>query len=86
MAGCHGGYILSAELCATVEVIVPQGFDPASARRGSERGSEGAPAGQDRHAALLASLPPDVAEKVKAMSPEERRAWFQQRRAERGGN
>jgi multidrug efflux system membrane fusion protein len=28
-------------------------------------------------------LPPEVAEKVMKMSPEERRAWFQQRRAER---
>ena len=29
-------------------------------------------------------LPPEVAEKLKAMSPEERRAWFQKQREELG--
>jgi multidrug efflux system membrane fusion protein len=32
---------------------------------------------------FLSRLPPELAEKVKSMSPEERRAWFEQRRAER---
>jgi multidrug efflux system membrane fusion protein len=41
-----------------------------------------AQAGGDR-ADFLSRLPPDVAERVKAMSPDERRAFFQQRRAER---
>lgn len=40
--------------------------------------SQGGPRGD-----FLARLPPEVAEKLKAMSPEERRAFFEQRRAER---
>jgi hypothetical protein len=28
-------------------------------------------------------VPPEVAEKLKAMSPDERRAWFQKRREEK---
>jgi hypothetical protein len=32
---------------------------------------------------MLERLPPDVAEKVKAMSPDERRAFFQKMREQR---
>ena len=30
-------------------------------------------------------VPPEMVEKLKAMSPEERRAWFQKMREARGG-
>lgn len=62
----------------------------SDAQAGSAGGGEPRPGGggfggpsPERLAEILQRLPPDVAERVKAMSPEERRAWFQQRRAER---
>jgi membrane fusion protein, multidrug efflux system len=52
-----------------------------SAPRGADgAGGAGGPGGR---ADFLSRLPPEVAAKVQAMSPDERRAWFQQRRAER---
>lgn len=41
-------------------------------------GASGSPAGSERRN----RLPPEVAEKIKAMNPDERRAWFQQHRGE----
>lgn len=55
-------------------VAVPAG---ASAASGGDAAGE-RPRWMDR-------VPPEVAEKLKAMSPEERRAWFQQRRASSAG-
>jgi len=51
---------------------------PESRREGERAGNPGL------NAEFLSRLPAEVANKVKAMSPEERRAWFEQRRAERG--
>ena len=48
---------------------------PAAPGRG-EQGTGERPAWMDR-------VPPEVAEKLKAMSPDERRAWFQKRREEK---
>lgn len=58
---------------AKVEVIVA---DPKQ-RAGASAPADG---GQQRN--RLANLTPEVAEKIKAMSPDERRAWFQQHRGE----
>jgi len=55
---------------ARVEVIAA---DP------SQRAGASAPAGGGRQR-RLEGLPPDVAAKVQAMSPEERRAWFREHR------
>lgn len=57
---------------------------PPSAEATSPAGaaSGGGPGG-GRAAEFLSRLPPEVADKVRAMSPEERRAWFQQQRAQR---
>jgi multidrug efflux system membrane fusion protein len=79
---------------AQVEVIKPPVDTPDDGRRGGRRKRDGAggPASASAPSAsasggpggdFLARLPPEIAEKVKAMSPDERRAVFEQRRAER---
>jgi multidrug efflux system membrane fusion protein len=59
--------------------------DPETPRRSAvaERPAEGASGPRGPGGDFLSRLPPEVAEKVRAMGPEERRAWFEQRRAER---
>lgn len=63
---------------AKVEVIAAdpklrQGGDVAAGERARGEGKR-----------RMANLPPEVAEKLKAMGPDERRAWFQQHRGELG--
>ena len=68
---------------AKVEVIPA---DPGK-RAGAQPvapGASGASAPGDR-AGFLSRLPPDVAEKVRKMTPEERRDWFRQQRGQAGG-
>jgi multidrug efflux system membrane fusion protein len=62
---------------AKVEVIAA---DPKQ-RAGANAAASGA--GERRHG-MGRNLPPEVAEKLKGMSPEERKAWFQQHRGELG--
>ncbi len=50
----------------------------SDSEHGSGSGSGDRPRWMDR-------VPPEVAKKLEAMTPEERQAWFQQRRAEAGG-
>lgn len=59
---------------ATVEVIA---VDPKQ-RVGAGSGGDADGGRKGR----LANLPPEIAEKIKTMSPDERRAWFQQHRGE----
>jgi multidrug efflux system membrane fusion protein len=72
-AGASGAHRPAA---ATAEgaTAAGSGAGPAAASASAAGGER--PPWMDR-------LPPEVAEKVMKMSPEERRAWFQQRRAER---
>jgi multidrug efflux system membrane fusion protein len=56
---------------------------PGGAREGAPPGERGAGPSPERLAELLQRLPPEVAETVKAMSPEERREWFRRAREER---
>jgi multidrug efflux system membrane fusion protein len=78
---------------ALADAARPRGADEAG-RRGDgstrpERPADGpgGPGGQGEpgrpRGDFLSRLPPEIAEKVKAMSPDERRAFFEQRRAER---
>jgi multidrug efflux system membrane fusion protein len=60
---------------AKVEVIAA---DPKQ-RVGASAGADAASGG---HKGRMANLPPEIAEKIKAMSPDERRAWFQSHRDE----
>jgi len=53
---------------------------PKLAAEGASSAGRGEVAGDERPR-WMDRVPPEVAEKLKAMSPEERRAWFQQRRA-----
>jgi multidrug efflux system membrane fusion protein len=62
---------------AQIEVIAAAGEAASAAKLASGASSGESPSWMSR-------LPPDVAERVKAMSPEERRAWIQKRREERG--
>lgn len=62
---------------AQIEVIAAAGEAASAAKLASSASSADSPGWMSR-------LPPDVAERVKAMSPEERRAWIQKRREERG--
>lgn len=63
---------------AKVEVIAA---DPKQRQGGDMAAGENA---RNEGRRRMANLPPEVAEKLKAMSPEERRAWFQQHRGELG--
>ncbi|TAK96829.1 MAG: MdtA/MuxA family multidrug efflux RND transporter periplasmic adaptor subunit [Aquabacterium sp.] len=60
---------------AKVEVIAA---DPKQ-RAGARSTGDGASGGRQGR---LANLPPEIAQKIKAMTPDERRAWFQQHRGE----
>ena len=60
-----------------LEVIAAAGEAASAAKLASSASSADSPGWMSR-------LPPEVAERVKAMSPEERRAWIQKRREERG--
>jgi multidrug efflux system membrane fusion protein len=59
-----------------------RGAEPGGEGNGERRNGPGAEGGE-RGARMLERLPPDVAEKVKAMSPDERRAFFQKMREQR---
>ena len=74
---------------ALVEVVIPE-VKPHAAVNGAADG--GRPSGGPPEASItpgerpkwMDRLPPEVAEKVGKMTPEERRAWFQKRREETG--
>lgn len=66
---------------AKVEVIVPG----AAARGGSATaGAAAASAAHGDHARWMDRVPPEMLDKLKAMSDDERRAWLRQQREQRG--
>lgn len=72
---------------ALVEVIVPNAVGKRGVDIGKRRGASGPEPANPMAAAedppWMSRLPPDVAAKVRAMSPEERATWIQKRREER---
>jgi len=63
---------------------VASGTRPSPLASGAAASAASDSSGTAEQPRWMDRVPPDVAEKLKAMTPDERRAWFQKRRAEGG--